>query len=282
MDAPDADVVALALERHFHAAGAARAEVYEVGAASGPRRRDAARIAVVLRPYSVPNVVSAHYAILDATGYGWSGRVAYADAARPRAPALASARRVLLGPAEREAAAARLAEIAAKKSPDDDTNERVVSEDDLGDLVRAHAGEVVARLDAPVFEVTADPYAEKGRGRPRVLVVDDDPTTIGAVGRMGVEVDAEKVTDGWTAVERILDGDYDLVLCAVKLDGELGGSKVFKMVAQQKPDAASRMVFVAEAAQVSAAPPASVRGRVLARPVDANAVRELLERFTAR
>jgi len=281
MDAPDADVVALALERHFHAAGAARAEVYEIAAATG-RRRDAARITVVLRPYSVPNVVSAHYALLDATGYGWSGRVAYADAARPRAPALASARRVLLGPAEREAAAARLAEIAAKRSPDDDTNERVVSEDDLADLVRAHAGEVVARLDAPVFEVSTDPYAEKGRGRPRVLVVDDDPTTIGAVGRMGVEVDAEKVTDGWTAVERILDGDYDLVLCAVKLDGELGGSKVFKMVAQQKPDAASRMVFVAEAAQVSAAPPASVRGRVLPRPVDATAVRELLERFAAR
>lgn len=272
MESVDAAVVALALEPV-----PVMCEVHDLAA---PARDGALRFAVVLRPFSVGAVVSAHHALLQKTGWSWPGRVVYLDAARPRPPALSAHPRVVLGPEERAAAAARAEELSAAH-PDTDTDERVVSEEDLTDLLRAHPGEVVAELDAAVFEIVPDPFAPKTRGKPRILVADDDPTTSGAVGRMGLDVEVVKVTDGWSAVERILAEDFDLVLCAVKL-GELGGSKVFKMVLKDKPSAAGRIVFVADAHAVSSAPPSSVQGRVLARPIDAYAVRDLLERFLER
>jgi len=157
----------------------------------------------------------------------------------------------------------------------------VVSEEDLTDLLRAHPGEVVAELDAAVFEIVPDPFAPRTRGKPRILVADDDPTTSGAVGRMGLDVEVVKVTDGWSAVERILAEDFDLVLCAVKL-GELGGSKVFKMVDLLDLSRIQAGRIQLDAHAVSSAPPSSVQGRVLARPIDAYAVRDLLERFLER
>jgi CheY-like chemotaxis protein len=222
--------------------------------------------------------VQAHYEILRVTEYGVTGRVLYVDGARPRPAAVERARRVLVDPIDRAAVQARLDDARRVGKLRENAEERAVAEQELKKLLGASHGEVVASLESGVFEIVPDPFGKTAAKRPRVLVADDDPTTAGAVNRMGLDVEVEKVTDGWAALDRIVTGQYDLVLCAVKL-GDLGGAKIFKMVAKEKPAAASRIFFVADADTVASAPPSSASGRVLARPVDATAVKSLLERF---
>jgi len=83
--------------------------------------------------------------------------------------------------------------------------------------------------------------------------------------RDGAALDALTVTD---------QPPFDIALCAVAL-GDWSGAKLYRLVAQTRPEAASRIAFLADRGAVDAAPPSNARARVLARPVDPAAVRDL-------
>lgn len=88
------------------------------------------------------------------------------------------------------------------------------------------------------------------------------------------------VTGGWSALEHLVEGNFDIALCAVAL-GEWSGAKLYKMVAKQRPKMAGRIVFVAAEEAVAQAPPSASLGCVcvLARPVDPFAVQRLLDQW---
>jgi hypothetical protein len=55
------------------------------------------------------------------------------------------------------------------------------------------------------------------------------------------------------------------------------GAKLHTLVATARPDMARRIVFLASETAIAQAPPSSASGRVLMRPIEAEAVRALLQ-----
>src|SRR5262249_52558917 len=130
-------------------------------------------------------------------------------------------------------------------------------------------------MQSGVFEVVPDPFPSPTF---TVLVADPDPTTAAAL-RAIPRVTVTEVPDGWTALDALTgERRFDLAFCAGALPG-CSGAKVYRMVAEARPDAAARIVFVADRAAVDSAPPSAARARVLARPIDPEAVKLLLEQW---
>lgn len=150
------------------------------------------------------------------------------------------------------------------------------TDDELRALVESalDGSAVVASVDGVVvgLEVAGDPFEERRR---RVLVADADPSTIAAVRSLDVETVI--VSDGWAAVDAILHDDVDLALVPLAFPdgGDPSGPKVHRLVRASRPELAARIVFVASP-RVGAEAPPSAAGRVLSRPVSADAVRALL------
>ena len=79
------------------------------------------------------------------------------------------------------------------------------------------------------------------------------------------------------ALEHLLRGDFDLVLCALSFD-DWSGAKLYSMAAKGHSEVARRFAFVASEAQIGVEVPPSRRSRVLSRPVNVDEVRKLIAR----
>jgi hypothetical protein len=231
---------------------------------------------VQLRPYGGRSLASTHFALLQATSRAVTGRVLYADADQLLPRPFDGSRPLVVDPHERHDARARFLVRSAETVRDWRREEDAMDEALAQALEQGgNAAWVRASLQSGEFEIVADPFPSEKLPPARVLVIDHDERTVNALLTLG-EVDVVTASSGWDALEHLLRGDFDLVLCAVSFD-EWSGAKLYSMAAKGHPDVARRIVFVANESAV-----ASVRGsspamaRVLSRPVDADAVRRLI------
>jgi CheY-like chemotaxis protein len=247
---------------------------------------DAVRFAVVLRPFTIRQLVEAHYALLVATSHDVTGRVLYVDADGYAPPMLARMRSLAASPTERDAAHGRAIERARDASWIARLEEAAVARTTMEDgLLRQVAGDaplrpIVSSMQSGVFEIVPDPFPSPKIPMRRILVADEEPATAAAIRELP-RVEVTEVCDGWAALDALTSTDrapFDLALCAVAL-GEWSGAKLYRTVAQTRPEAAGRIVFVAGRAAVDGVPPSVGRARVLARPIDLDAVRQLLEHW---
>jgi two-component system NtrC family sensor kinase len=94
--------------------------------------------------------------------------------------------------------------------------------------------------------VTEGPKLEvfDGRGK-KVLIVDDEDLILQfgreSLGPLGCQLDI--ALDGETAVRRVRESRYDLVICDWKMPG-LTGQQVYEAIRQSDPGAAERFVFM--------------------------------------
>jgi PAS domain S-box-containing protein len=108
-------------------------------------------------------------------------------------------------------------------------------------------------VELPVIppEMPHHPGASGGSQHPmspgaiRVLVVDDEQEVLEMVVRTlrreGYQVDA--VSDGETALNRLAETNYDLILCDVRMSG-LSGQEVYRQIVAQNLDLARCIVFI--------------------------------------
>lgn len=82
-------------------------------------------------------------------------------------------------------------------------------------------------------------------GAAHILVVDDEQEVLELIARSlqreGYQVDA--VSDGQTALSRISETSYDLILCDVRMSG-LSGQDIYRMIADQDIDLLRRIIFI--------------------------------------
>ena len=78
---------------------------------------------------------------------------------------------------------------------------------------------------------------------PRILIVDDDIRVAGALRRILRGYTVELCHSGAEAVERCLEGDYDLVLCDMMMPG-MSGMDVYLRLTELRPEIIPRIVLV--------------------------------------
>jgi CheY-like chemotaxis protein len=252
------------------------AAIYKLDAADPGAHPDAFVLGVALRPYTGAFVAEAHYALLRAFDHATTGRVLYMNADMAVPPFAAKGRILEPTATERAAAGPRL----AARAQDAARLQRLEAASGLeGDLqhARARLDEPVAvSLESGVFEIVPDPFpSPKVRG-PRILVIEDDLETKTRLKQLeGVEI--VHITNGWEAIDALTTTDFDLALCALRLGEDFTGARLFRLVSKERPAMAARIVFLAAPHAIAGAPPSSAMGRVLPRPVDVEAVRNLLD-----
>jgi two-component system NtrC family sensor kinase len=78
----------------------------------------------------------------------------------------------------------------------------------------------------------------------RILMIDDEANILEilarALRRQGYPVDT--VTDGETALARLSEVSYDLIVCDVRMPG-LSGPEIYRRVQDRNPDLARRTIF---------------------------------------
>jgi CheY-like chemotaxis protein len=79
--------------------------------------------------------------------------------------------------------------------------------------------------------------------RVRILLVDDDELVRTSVTRVLAKHDVTTLSDGDAAIEQIVAGDYDLVLCDLMMPGK-SGMDVYHSVVERRPELAKRFVFI--------------------------------------
>lgn len=262
---------------------------------------------VVLSPWGIPELVKTHTAIVSALdGYEAAGRILYVDGARDEPRPMWRARRIAVGPVEREGASLRIKKNRARAAARTDAASEIRRLEEMRATFQALADKATRELEghvrptaraaaAPyrtgqprvlvtsldgVLGVVADPFPEL---RLRVLVVDEDPDTAEAVRALS-RVEVEVAEDAWSAVETLTapDARFDLAIVSLVFPNapEMSGAKIYKMVRASRPELASRIVLVASGSAVAEhgdRPPSSTQARVLARPVTAESLRPVLE-----
>jgi CheY-like chemotaxis protein len=254
------------------------AGVSAVYALEAAPQADAFRFGVELRPFSFDELAAAHCAVLEATDYEVTGRMLYfAPDLRP--PFVDKAgQRVRIADGERFAARRRAQMRATDPSRAERRREelermrRALADMEEADRVRAC---IAASLVTGILEVVCDPFPSRRLPSRRVLVVDADDSTAATLVDLGASAEVIAVRDGWTALDRIAAQRFDLVICAVDLE-DVSSRQLYRMAVAERPELAARFVLLASPASIGALPPASARGRVLARPVSADVIRKLL------
>ena len=91
---------------------------------------------------------------------------------------------------------------------------------------------------------TQPPAMAPGDAQARVIVVDDEPLVGRSIRRALRGHDVEVFSSGREAIERLCTGEpFDVVFCDLLMP-EMSGMEVFAKVAAQRPDLASRFVFM--------------------------------------
>lgn len=106
----------------------------------------------------------------------------------------------------------------------------------------------------------------------RVLVVDDDPTTVMLLASTGSEREVVATRGEWEAVDRVTEHHLDLVVCSVTLRTR-GDTPFYRFLWDARPDIERRFVFIAR----PDAGPAS--GSVVERPITRDVLTRLADRF---
>jgi CheY-like chemotaxis protein len=117
--------------------------------------------------------------------------------------------------------------------------------------------------------------------RPRVLIVDDDPSVGRSLARvLAAEAEVEIATSSAEALEKIEGGTrFDLVVCDVMMPG-MTGPKLFDRVKTLDPRTAATFVFVTGGASLEEESHMHATGaRWIAKPLAMATVRQLLERI---
>jgi len=105
-------------------------------------------------------------------------------------------------------------------------------------------------------------------------VIDEDSDAAATLRRCR-DFEVTHVDEGWAAVEAVEEDAFDAVLCALRV-GSMSGVSHHRLLVKTRPELGARMAFLASARAVAEAPPSSALGRVVARPVTVEAVRQLL------
>ena len=122
-----------------------------------------------------------------------------------------------------------------------------------------------------------------GSGVPKVLVVEDESLIARLIERvLGDTADVEHAPDGHAAIDRLLSGSYDVVVCDLKVPG-VDGASVHAAALELRPDLAKRFVFITgwppeHVAQLRLDP----RVPVIAKPFSAAALTAAMSRVEAR
>ncbi|WP_428267898.1 hybrid sensor histidine kinase/response regulator [Haliangium sp.] len=93
------------------------------------------------------------------------------------------------------------------------------------------------RPDTEKHAVDAD-----GRGR-RVLVIDDEPAVLRVIRRMLKDYDVTTCLGGQEALDHLLHGNFDLVLCDLMMP-EYTGMDLYERTSTERPDMVERFLFV--------------------------------------
>jgi signal transduction histidine kinase/CheY-like chemotaxis protein len=132
-------------------------------------------------------------------------------------------------------------------------------------IVQSHGGEIAAdnvasggarfviSFPAHDGDVAAAPEQDAARPKPdaspfsaSVLVVDDEPSIVelqaDLLASLGAAV--ESVATGAEAIERLRARAFDLIVSDLKMPGGVSGEDLFRWVAENRPDAAGRFLFV--------------------------------------
>jgi PAS domain S-box-containing protein len=112
----------------------------------------------------------------------------------------------------------------------------------------------------------------------RVLVVDDEPLIREMVCDALAAHEVTAVATGQAAIAEIIKQDWDLILCDMILP-ESSGLEVFRELAQLRPEAANRLVFMTGGDASGRAPrlPNGARVRRLEKPFSIKRLRELAD-----
>jgi len=208
--------VAYALEGLPHVAG-----VYALNsppaAAEGP---DALEIGVVLQPFTGEVLAAVHFALHCATSHDVAGRILYTDSNHTPSRIVWSGKKLTVDPSERDAARARFLERSAESVRVWKLEEEAMAQAIQRSFERRSGGEVRVSMQSGVFEVVGDPFREeKARPPVRVLVIDRDPVTTWMLRSMPERFELFMHMDAFGAVEEVLKGSVDLVVCGVEGPG---------------------------------------------------------------
>jgi len=79
----------------------------------------------------------------------------------------------------------------------------------------------------------------------RILLVDDETGTVEVLARIlkGQGYQADAATDGKTALLRLAETKYDLVLCDIRMPG-LSGPEIYRQLEASDPEMARRIIFI--------------------------------------
>ncbi|MEW5805821.1 MAG: GAF domain-containing protein [Acidobacteriota bacterium] len=124
-----------------------------------------------------------------------------------------------------------------------------------GGTIRADSGEgqgATFIIELPIIEdrkAVEKPLEErKAAQQPAseldILVIDDEQMIIDLLFEFFSDhgYNVETATSGETAIEKILRKDYDVIICDLKMPG-ISGQDIYSWIKNEKPDAASRIVF---------------------------------------
>jgi CheY-like chemotaxis protein len=77
------------------------------------------------------------------------------------------------------------------------------------------------------------------------LLIDDESGTVEVLARIlkGQGYQADAVTDGETALLRLAEAKYDLVLCDIRMPG-LSGPEIYRRLEERDPEMARRIIFI--------------------------------------
>jgi CheY-like chemotaxis protein len=110
-------------------------------------------------------------------------------------------------------------------------------------LLWRHAGAPRAGNSSPPLAVmTAPPQAEV---RPRVLVVDDEPSIREVQRRLlaRANIDAVLASNGAEARHILLTESVDLVVSDVRMPGDMDGFALYAWIAKERPELARRVIL---------------------------------------
>ena len=123
--------------------------------------------------------------------------------------------------------------------------------------------------------------ARENNPRPRILVIDDDPLVsqwlADALAAEGYDVALAE--NGLTALDRIRETRFDLILSDLRMP-ELDGVTLYQELERQWPSVAQRVIFLTGNGDDPAYRPflARLEGRSLAKPLDLEALSQLIRR----
>ena len=97
--------------------------------------------------------------------------------------------------------------------------------------------------NTPTQAMRRDPSEANPAAKARVLVVDDEPLIREMVCDALAEHQVEAVASGREALPRIVDEDWDLILCDMIMP-EVSGVEVWERLGELRPEARSKLVFM--------------------------------------